>query len=500
MPSVNINTSTISNPPGGVLTNPGTAFVVGATDQGPPASGPAYVRCLSIQDYVTAFGARSSTSATLYDWLDLLFHETPGAVAYVSRVTDSSATSALLQLSDAVPHPSVVVTAATPGVDGNNIFVAVSIASSAYTVTIQDAAGDILETWGPYLNSAGNAPLLAVTTSAYVKFTQSAGAGFTTASPATLAATALAGGANPSDLTDASYVSTLAGFPATLGPGTVAVPGRATATIWNGLLAHAAANNRFAALDLPESASTTTLIGDIGSIGTTPNASYGTFVEGSCTIPGVVPGTTRTVPASAAVAALRAQVGQTSSQNQAPSGADWPLSYVIGFTEFFGPAGAANLPAGSFAQSDVNTLSAAGINCFANYFGTLCLFGFVSPVPKTTDQTYWQATAACERMDLVVDAQQALGGLLFKPIDGAGKLTGRAQTALAAIITDHWSNDALYGDNASDAGSVVVAAPVNTPTTESQGQLNAQVTVRISPYVDTVNTGIVTIPITQQVP
>src|ERR1700752_3881628 len=124
---------------GGVPTGTGAAFVAGVTDAGPPPTGPLYVRCNNIQDFVNNFGPRSSTSATMYDWLDELFHDGgAGALAYVTRVTDSTATSAALTLNDGLPSPkpTVVVTALTAGLEGNYTFATVTAGANApFTAT-----------------------------------------------------------------------------------------------------------------------------------------------------------------------------------------------------------------------------------------------------------------------------------------------------------------------------------------------------------------------------
>src|SRR5581483_11822843 len=128
--------------------------------------------------------------------------------------------------------------------------------------------------------------LIADTSSAYVTFAQSVAGGATQNLPAVLAATPLVGGADASDLTDASHVGALANFPAQLGPGTVALPGKTSTTAWNGLLAHAQANNRFAVLDMVDATSSSTVIAAAGQLGTPNNASYGMFIQGSLTLPG----------------------------------------------------------------------------------------------------------------------------------------------------------------------------------------------------------------------
>lgn len=559
----------------GVPTSTGPAFIAIATDAGPPPSGPSYVKCQSLTDLVNAFGPRSSTSATGYDWLDEFFHD-GGQAAYVTRVTDVSAAAATLTLNDALPSPkpTVLVTALTAGSEGNDTFVAVAagtnatftattasstaltaissfknigvgtpvsgtgIAAGTYiasvntgassavlsqaatasgsgvtitpgtatvTVLVEDTSGNQIadEVHGPYFTTA---QLIADTSSAWVSFSQSAGSGFTTNLPTTLVSTALSGGADPDDLTDALHVAALANFPASLGAGTVALPGKTSTTAWNGLDAHAAANNRFSAKDMADSSSSAAVNAAAATQAASSgyvqaNSGKGVFVQGSLLLPGVVPNATRTVPGSAAVAALRAQVAQTNNQAQCPCGSKWPLSYPLGFTEFFGPVPAAGLPAGSFAQSDVNSMEAAGVNCFANFNGALCLFGFVTGLSSSVEPVFDQATATAEAMALEQDAQAAMAPYLFDDINLA--TIEQMTTDLNTVGLNHYNGGALYDGGtgqASNAFEVVTGGSLNTPATAQAKQLNAQLVVKIVRYADTVNIKETVVPVSVALP
>lgn len=570
-PQLNITTGEASGT-GGVPTGTGPAFVASLFDAGPPPSaGVPYVKCQSLTDVVNNFGPRSSTSATAYDWLDEFFQD-GGQIAWVTRVTDNTATSAALTLNDEGPHPTVVVTALTPGTEGNNTYIDVQTGTSptftasttsastsitavssfanigvgtlvtgtgipaatyivsvnvtagtavlsqaatatgtgviitpgTFTVEVQaeDGSGNVLadELHGPYYTTS---QLFADTTSTWVSFAQSAGSGFTTNIPAALGSTssptALTGGADASDLTDNSHVAALANFPPSLGVGTVALPGKTSVTCWQGIQAHVNANNRWGVLDMADAATSSAANTQVIGKGT-GDWSRCFFIQGSLTLPALPGGSKRTVPGSAGVAALRAQVAATSNQATAPAGRNWGLDYPLGFTKFFGPAPPAAV-AGNFSQADVNSMEANGINCFANFYGTLCLFGFVSPVPSSQDPVYDQASAATERMALVNDLQAAMADYLFDPITTA--TIEQLQNDLNAVCLNHYSGGALYdggSGQASDAFLVQTAAPINTTVTAQAKQLNAQVTARIIRYADTVNTTVTVIPVTVSLP
>jgi hypothetical protein len=515
-------TNTEAQTPSGPPTTTGVAFFVGLADEGPTTP----VGVNSIAAAAAVIGPRSSTNSVLYDALDAFFHE-GGTYAYIVRVDDNTAVAAALTLNDATPHPTVVVTADTPGIDGDNVYVAVirgsgttftgtttstsptvsavssfanigvgtpvsgtgipagtyvsavnpgastltlsanatasgtgvTITPATFTVEIEDSAGDILESHGPYITTA---QLIADTSSEYVTFSQSSGSGNTTNVPVASSAAALTGGANPNDISASSYAAALNNIPASLGPGQVAVPGQSNATVWAALAAHAYTNNRYALIDLADNSSASAVVAALaGNIG--QHTGHVLPVAGSPIIPGVTPGTTRTVAASAVAAALCARVAATGNDNQMPCGINWPLNYVTGFTETYNTA-------------DTNTLEAAGINTWANRYGTLCLFGFVSAA--ATDKVFWQANCGRERMALTADALEDAEGYLFDPIDGQGLTVAALAGKLQGTIAAHWAAKALFGANATDAGSVDTSG--NTPTTAAAGQLLATLTVNLT--------------------
>jgi hypothetical protein len=538
-----------------VPTNAGTAFIVGLADRGPTTA----KLCASFAQFVSSFGPRTTGSSVLYDSVETFFREGPnGAVCWVARVSDNTAAAATGTLNDGLPapKPTVLVTALTPGLDGNNTYVEVTNQSTTtftgntatnttlsnissftnlaagvkvtgagisagtyivsvntgagtavlsqattatatgvtitpykFTVKIEDSSGNVLETHGPYQTTA---QLFADATSLLVVFSQSAGSGFTTNQPATAAAAALTGGADASDITDTSYVTTLTAFGPELGPGQVLAPGRTTSAVWTGLLAHAAANNRHALLDIADQTTAAATVSQAATLPTAANATYGSAYAPQCTIPGTgtTPTVSRTVPASAVAAALWAQVHATGNDNQMPAGVGWPLSFVTGFTE--------NTNAnGGWSQTDLNTLVVGGVNGFTVQFGVPCLYGDRTPVPPTTDAIFWSAAASRERMALVADCQRAGEPFVFKPIDGKGVLVAKLVGDLQGVIQNHWLTNALYGATAVDAGSVDPTG--NTLASEQAGNLIATLRVRISPPAESVQLALIEVPISQTV-
>lgn len=487
MPQIGVLVTTNESPPaGGPPTDTGVAFMVGLADAG---SLTVPGKCQSAGDFAALYGPRSATNAVLYDSVDDFFQE-GGDEVFIGRVAGPAAAAAALTLQDAGAKPTVVVTALTPGVLGNALFVRVAVAGANYTLTVEDSLANVLETHGPFASASGNAPLLADVSSTRVAFTQSAGTGFTTLAPIATGPTALSGGTDDrTHVVIANYVTALGTFTPDLGPGQVLVPGVTNSVvpgIWSALLTHASVNNRWALMDMDDTATAATLIAGIASIQSSALASYGAFWAGSQVVPGLVPGTSRTVPASAAVSALCARVDSLGNPNRAPAGNKLPLTYATALTK-------------TWAFSDVQALNAAGINVLLNRFGTLENFGMVSPVSPTVDSVYWQANRARCRMALKARCQERGEDFLFDEIDGKGLDIAAFGSAVADECKKLYDVGALYGATPAEAFAVNVGPSVNTATTIANGELHAQASVRISPFAQFVEIDLSAVPVNQSV-
>jgi hypothetical protein len=488
MPSVNITVAESVVGSAAAAASTGSLFIPVASDQGPTGG---FTLCRQLTDYTNTFGPRSSTSATAYDVLDE-FYGDGGAVAYVTRVSDTTATKAALTLLDATGKPTVTVTALTAGTDGNALEAQVTVSGGQFTVEIENASGN-LDQHGPYTTQAA---LLADTSSAEVAFTQATGTGNTTAQPVAIGATPLTGGANASDLTDASFVSALANFPKVLGPGTVLIPGRTSAAIAQGVAAHAIANNRFFVVDQADASTSASSVAAAAALAIPASeAKAGIVVQGSLVLP-PVPGSTanRTVPGSAAVAALRAQVSASGNDNQAPAGVNFQLNRPIGFTTAFGVG--TGLPgAVVWNEGDAGAFTSGGVCFFDSMFGVNCLGEYVTLA--TSDAIFSQANAWTTVMQLVSECQLVGASFEFAPIIDI-TLTA-LHGALASIVQTMFAAGALYGQSADDAASILTGAPVNNAATAQAKQLNAQIAVKLAPYADAINIAINVLSLTQSV-
>lgn len=475
---------TLSESPGansGVSTNVGTLFAAGVTDQG--VTTPFF--CQSMTDYINQYGPRSTASADMYDTANYFFGN-GGAQGYFIRLSDDTATTATLTLEDSVPAATLTVSALTPGVGGNSIHIEVT----STDLLVLDADGDVLETW-PY-TSGSNADLIGVD-SRYVTIAQ---VGSKTTAPAVIASTPLAGGADASDITDATAVAALAGFGADLGPGVVTLPGRTSSTAVVGLFNHALDNNRFAVGEQADAVSSAAAISALDALDI-PVASQkaGIVVQGRPVVSGT-DGANTTIPASGAVAATIARAA-ASGTNPTPAFAAFPLDGLVGFTT--GQNISQIYPSGvSWTQDDVDAMAEAGLCAFAyKLSGVLCLNEFVTP--DTDDAVFFEGTAWIGAMMLVSQCQAVGENYEGAKIDGQGLVLTALHGDLSAIVTTLWTNGVLYGDTADDAASINTGPPVNTPATAQAGELNAQLAAKIAPYADQVTINISILSLTQTI-
>jgi hypothetical protein len=286
------------------------------------------------------------------------------------------------------------------------------------------------------------------------------------------------------------YATALPLFDSRLGPGQVAIVGETTnnPTIYAALQAHVDATNRIGLLDGNDADSLTQwtqhgtdaqALASMERIGV-----FGSWV--TCAgPPGVVSSTGRKLPASAVIAGLCNRVDQTGNPGRAAGGKDFPLQYVSGFE--YDPN-----------DSDRTTLFAKGVNMFANRWGTLENYGFVTPIfqgqpiPSTP---FWQLNCSRTRMYMVAQAKAIGENYYMRTLDGQGKLAAELKADLNVMCSDLWEHDALYGDTKEDAYNVNVGSTVNTLTSTAQATLNATVEARLSQYTMKVVINLVSVPV-----
>jgi hypothetical protein len=482
--------------PGASSSTTGAWFVDGLTLRGPVGIP---VGLTSLNDYIALLGGRVSYGV-LYDCAELFF-ASGGTTMWVSRVVGPASAAASVVLKDSAAANTLKVSAIGPGLDGNNLSVAVIAGSISGTYQIVVSySGAVVET-SPLLIAASDAINWGTLNPAVISATGSKWVSITAAPsssglpPVVAAAAALTGGLDDNaSVTDAIRTTARAVFTPNMGPGQVSSPGTTSAPTYVALGQHAAANNRVAAYDLPVGNTATQNVTAANTAQTSlANASvdpsYGTFVAPYITWPGIATGTPvpswpRSIPASAAFAALCAANDTINDCNVAAAGPNGIIGTAIGVAQ-------------SFVNSDRAAMNAAGISLFLVKRGAVDLYGYQS---LASDPRWSDLANVRFRMQLVNDCQLIGDSFEFSQIDGAGKVIAAFNGALTADLSGYYAKGSLYGATPAAAFQVDTGPSVNTSATIAARQLNAILNVVMSPSAESVNISIVKYAVGQPLP
>jgi hypothetical protein len=462
-----------------------TAFIIDATAQG-RIDKPVLIT--SLNQFILNFGPRVSWSYA-YDWCDDFFNEAQGGQIYVMRVVGASATLDAASFEDSSSAASITINSIGPAASGLSAAIVSGASASSYNIVITGMPdGSTLQspdlfTETDAVNWAANTTLIRVVATGINP-------------PANHTAVAFSGGAdNHSAITDVGRVAAMALIPWGLGPGQVACPGHTSEAVWSGLYNHAFANNRFALCDSVDTSSQSTLTtasaaAQADSTVTSGALGVGVVVSDWQIIPGLIPGTTRTVPPSASVAALIARSDRSSNPsnpNLAPAGPNGILNYSLGKTQV------------DWTDAQTTALVAAGINPFREVFNTLRLYGFRTLLNATNNPVLVMGQAV--RLIMAIKYNGYLIGQqqLFTQIDGNQHRQQTYSNMVSAMLLVYYSMGALYGLTSADAYSVDAGADVNTPASIAGRNLIVAVGVVPSPDAETVWFEVASYSVTQTV-
>jgi hypothetical protein len=453
-----------TSPPAASPTDTSVWFVTGITEKGQQAP----IQISSMADYATLLGGRVSYGI-LYDALDVFFRE-GGSSAYVSRVVGPNPVAASHTFQSATPDNSLVISANSVGAWGNGLSVAIVAGVGGGTYQVQVSQGGVIVEQSGDLTTQQDAVDWSQT-SDYLSIALGNG----THPPAIVAATPLTlGDDDHVDATETQWEAALARFTKDLGPGQVSAPGRTTGQAGIDLLAHAAANNRVALLDLADSASKATLVTAAAALAS--NGEFGGCFTPWAVVPGVVAGTTRTVPYSAVEAGIMARNDTGGeSPNQAAAGEHGISQYALGLSQ------------AAFTDSDRSALNDAGVNVARIINGQVRTYGYRSLVNPAAKPNYVQLSVG--RLLMAITAQALAIGerYIFGQIDGRGNLFAEYGGDLDAMLARFYNEGSLYGATPADAYSIDVGPNVNTTSTIQAGQINSSLQLRVSPFGETVN-------------
>jgi len=484
-PGISINVTAAA--PSSATNNPtGTWFTLGV------AAGPAGVAVPinSMSDFNTYFGKivngtltgrysiSNVDSTLLYDALDVFFRE-GGVSAVVSRVQPTStgvaATSTttggkiLLTAngkgtwanSSNSAADGVILTITGVTVQGSTQY----IANIAYNGTITASAKGLVTDTDVinWVNSV--AP--------YKSFVTASSISGSTVLPATGDSVSiyLTGGTDVA-VADADVTTALAVLTDIYGAGQISYPGNTSVTVQTALVNHAAASNRVAFLDAPNTATVATLTSAAASVqGSADDPSYGAMFAPWINVPGVSQNTTlnRTVAPSALAAAKVAKSDLANDANVPAAGiVSGASSYAVNVTQ-------------SYGSTDRGNLNAAGVNVIrlVPNVGIIAIYGFRS---LAIDPNWTFLNNVRFRMQVTRDFDVVGEGFIFQEIDGKNQIFSTLAGALAGLCSSYWMRKSIYGDTASAAYSVNCGPQVNTPATIAAGQINAQVNLKMSPF------------------
>lgn len=465
-----------SIPPASLPTDTGVWFVCGITDKG---SVTAPVEVVSMTAFEREYGPRTTTG-TLYDSMETFFRE-GGSAAYVSRVVGPAAAISDVTLNDSqgIPEPTLDVAAKSPGAWGDSLTVDVIADGSDYRIIVYDETVEVERSTA--LTTAQDAVDWSEA-SEWVNIVLNAASSelppAVTVSPA-----ALTGGADDlSNITTTEWDAALALFDPELGPGQVSFPTIATSDAYTSLTGHAETHNRIALLDSTNESSASALAAEGVALAGSGEGERRSGLFGSwCSIPGILAGTTRTVPPCALTAGLIARNDSTGSPNRAPAGENGICRYVLG-------------PVYTFTADEHETLNEAGVNVVRVIAGQPRLYGFRSLSPTTG--LWWQLTNARLRMAVEAQGRAVAEGYLFRQIDGRGHLLSEFAGQLSGMLMGFYTLDSLFGDTPSEAFRVDVGPAVNTVETLADGEIHAVIVIRIAPFAELVVIEIVRASIT----
>jgi len=466
LPGVEV-TSRESPPSRSLPIDTGTWFVAGFTERG-SVSAPILVR--SIDEVISKTGARQSWSAPVYDALETFFRE-GGFQAYIGRVVGPAPVVASGVLDAAGAVDTLEIDAVSPGAWANTVHVLTTAGSVGGTFVITVKEGTVTKEVSPDL-ADGAAAVAWAADSDYIRLTDLAAGDPVAGQDITLAG----GNDDRTNAGNTEFEAALTRFSKDLGPGQVSIPGRTTTQAHTDLLEHAEAKNRFALLDLADTAVVGTLNSAAAAARALSTARYGAAFAPWAEVPGITGGTTRLVPWSAVQAGLIARSeSKGNSPNVAAAGENGQAAYAL------------DLSQESWTDADRESLNDGGVNVARMLFGGARTYGYRTLVDPLVNDAWLQITNARLNMLITAQAEVIAERFLFAQLDGKRRKISDFGGELKAMLAVHHEAGALYGDTPDEAYLVDVGPQVNTEQTIANRELKAILAVRMSPFGERVN-------------
>jgi hypothetical protein len=450
-----------------VPTDTGTWFVTGLTDRGPV--GPVLV--MSLSQFVTKFGDRQSYSV-LYDCVEEYFRE-GGNRLYISRVVGPAASSGSLNLMDSGAAISLVATAIGPGAWSNTYKVAVYAVTGGFGIQVLDASNNVLEDSGALADQTS--AINWSKGSNFIVLTK----GASNNNPQVATATVMSAGADDrTNITDTQWQTALDKFTDSYGPGQVSAPGQTSTTRHSSLVAHAAASNRVALLDLIDSPTQATLTGNLPTYSS--NTRFAAAFAPWLVIPGISGAAIRIVPPSPMIAGMIAANDPSLGVDSASAGKNGISNYAI------------DLSQPDWDDSTRQSLNSSGVNVIRRMLGSIRNYGWRGLANPVTDAGWLDFGNARLFTGLSAELQAVGENYVFENIDGQnGTTVNGFHDDLAGVLLTHYNNGDLFGDSPDQAFLVDTGPSVNTLQSIANLELHAVCQVRMSPFAEWIEIQIV---------
>lgn len=462
-------------------TDTGVWFATGLAEKGPSDRA---VLVQSLTDFVTQFGTRQSNSV-LYDAVEAFFKE-GGSKAYISRVVGPAAASAFRVYNDAAAVASLRIEAENAGAWGNSLNVEIvggDVGGNFKLKITHDTDASINETSADLADT--DAAVVYGQQSSLIKVVK-----LGTVDPVVLAAQSLTGGTDDAAaVTETHWKAALDRISKDHGPGQVSAPGRTTTQAYTDLLNHALANDRVALLDGADTVTVATLTTAAAGLRSLSEVDrYGALFAPWVIVPGIVPGTTRTVPPSAVAAGLMARSDASGkSPNDPAAGANGLLQYGVGLSQ----------AAWTDAQRD--TLNTGGVNAFRTLYGGVRLYGYRTLTDPVLDSNWINLGNARLFMGIRAKGGEIAERYVLRQLDGQRRVIAQYGGELAGMLIPYYEAGSLYGQTPEEAFNVNVGPQVNTDASIADGQLKAVISLKMSPFAELVTLELVKTRITEVV-
>jgi len=426
---------------------PATMFVPAITLRGPHG---AAVEVSSLAEFESVFGGPVASSIAHAE-LKAAFAE--GAPrAYVARIVGPSPVFSSLNLSNG-SGTALTVTARQYGSYFNDATVAVAASGGNFVLTIVEPDGSTIVS--PSLADLAEAVAWGADLENYV-ITSSGSTDPVTAAAANLTS----GDDDAANITETQRDTARALFAKNLGCGHIHEPGLTTTAGALKLMAHAAANNRLAFVDVNEGVTVANSVTHADSLRDQPGALRSKLNRSWARVRGAVTGTTDLVSFSAL------ELGMLGRNDAAGVPVGQPAAGGFGK-----PNGALSLET-EYSDAERATLNTGHVNVAVAADDEILGYGNRSLSTTQGEKLFSQART---RMVIQAQAEHAGRAYVHRLVDGEGRVLGEFLKDLIAICEQHRKDGNLYGA-AADAYRVQVFE-VNTDENLLEGVLNAAIDI-----------------------